>query len=182
MLALSRPRPLSRIGWVRAAAQNLGGEERQRAIFALEVLRSAMRRLLHLSGCSSREVDTQDKRVRRMVRRLRDGAPLQAFDHSAVEVALEHLGVLHRLLGADQGARIRESIMCVLVAGAFEPTAPRENWPVGTRLFEQVTGAVWWVDEHDPRRPETIGVLPDVGEELVVWRDRAEFRRTPGAR
>lgn len=164
------------------------------AIEAIEVASGAVRRLLHAQGEGQTRVDTEAKRHRRLVERLRAGGHLRADEARFVAGALAILGVLHRTgrprdgaggaaaaIACERAARFYAGGSLVEIQPVFEvaPAAPRagELGIVGKRVTERATGLAWWIDAFDARRPDLVGVIPDEGPAEVAWRRAAEFAR-----
>lgn len=163
-------------------ARETGPTSAKLAVEAVEILSAAIRQLMRSAGCDQAAIDNEAKRHRRLCERLRAGRA-RVEDVRFVANALRLAAALHEFVSERSvGAAAAAS---PATARAFERAsrevwtrpAPVARWPIGTRLVEIESGAVWWVDELAVGRTDLVGVIPDNGAAAVVWRKRSEFVR-----
>ena len=161
------------------------------AIEALGVASITVRRLMRQSGYSETAIDTERRRCDRLVARLRSGGPIRENERRFIAGALAIMSVLH--LTADHRAGGRGKAMADAYERAAEelaglsrtpgsdapvpaPCIVRPRFAIGQRVIESATGRTWWIDELDRHRPDLVGVIPDEGAAVGVWRAAREFR------
>ena len=159
------------------------------AIEAVEVASPAVRRLMHQAGFTPSAIDTESKRHRRLIKKLRDGAELNRREERFVAGALAIMSVLHltspRRAGG-QGRTVAKDFERAASELMERPTDFSDDAPasrkvprlaVGERVVEIATERSWWVDELRTDRPDLVGVIPDVGDAEVQWRAARDFQR-----
>ena len=160
-----------------------------------EVRLVAAEELLSTLGLPIQAAEVRALSAAQLAERLRSGAPIREHERRFIAGALAIMSVLH--LTADHRAGGRGKAMADAYERAAEelaalwnpprteapapgprPTLPRLAPPrfvVGQRVNEIATGRTWWVDELDRQRPDLVGVIPDEGAAVVVWRRAMEF-------